>query len=181
MPLAKTQSLQQRVEVQHFYMQLALQLLGELHCSAEGCQFIKKQHPSATELAAKSAGLGFNTYVATYLCKEHRPKKAHQFSAEGRAAREAQAVANGEAPKHRGRPKNPAFEGIPKTAICIVCKKEVAIVAQNILDKSSILGKTVEEFLKEYRCRECGGKITKEQKAAYKKRLKKELKEKKAN
>ena len=148
-----------------------------VHCCEPGCTFEQTQAPSQTEKLAISKNLTIEKYLASWKCKTHRPHKPHQFSKEGVALREAAALAAGTPiERRRGRPANPAFAGIPKTTICIVCKKEVTIVAQNILTKADILGITKEQLIADYHCKSCGGKITKDQKLAYKKRIKNEKK-----
>lgn len=140
-----------------------------LKCSHPGCDFVQKQHPSMTEKMAKAKGIGFNEYVETWKCKIHREKKPHPMSAEGRALRGMRAKA-----------VNPLFANIPKNVICTGCKKPITLVPAQALEKSKILGLTMEEFLKTFKCKSCGGRITKAQKLAYKKRLKKEAKAAKA-
>lgn len=48
---------------------------SELHCSAKGCKFTQKQHPSLTITAAEKKGKTFKEYCATWKCKEHREKR----------------------------------------------------------------------------------------------------------
>jgi len=59
----------------------------------------------------------------------------------------------------RGRKCKPENEGFPKKATCISCKKEIAIVPDNIRGKAKKLGVTVEHLLAHYKCRSCGGVV----------------------
>lgn len=145
----------------------------ELICHHEGCKNVTKQHPGITEKAAKAKGIGFNEYIGSYMCKEHRIKKPHQFSAEGMAERKAKGLP----PGRRGRIPNPVYAGIPHKAKCTgTCGKEITIVASQAIKKANVLGLTMDEFIKTFKCRACGGKITKSQKAEYLKRMKKTAK-----
>ena len=61
----------------------------------------------------------------------------------------------------KGRKANPEFANIPKTATCVICKKSVIISPPNIIGKAKILKITVEELIKGYKCRSCGGRLSK--------------------
>ena len=135
----------------------------ELHCHAEGCSFVKKQHPSATEIAAKAADIGFNAYVATWLCKEHKVKKAHQFSKEGRVARgeiskpkvEKPIPSISEGHKHRGRVADPRWAGMAKELICKGCGAK-KIQHPSITLKAAIGKKLDYEFYVDtWKCKAC--------------------------
>lgn len=143
----------------------------ELHCSEKGCKVVQVQHPSITEKQAAASGKTFTEFVNEWKCREHRAKKAHPLSAEGRALR-------GDKGGHRGRPANPLYANIPKKAICIGCGEEVTLMPQNVLDKCKVLGKTVEELVGSYKCRKCGGRLKKSDIAAMKKRERAEKKKK---
>ena len=121
----------------------------ELKCV---CGFILKQHPSQTDKQATAAGKTFDEFVSSWQCRGCRPKKAHHFSSASTSG------------VRRGRAPNPAFEGIPKETSCKKCGKTVKLVAQNIIDKAKILGLTVDELIATYKCRSCGGKLTKKDK-----------------
>ena len=140
----------------------------ELKCTHIGCDAIQKQHPSMTEKAAEVKGITFSEYVASWKCKIHREKKPHQFSKEEREAR-----------GKKGRPANPEYVDIPKEVNCKGCGKLVKLVPANIIEKAGILKMEVKDLVANYKCRSCGGRLSKAMiKAAEK--TKKEAK-KKAN
>lgn len=59
-----------------------------LTCCIEGCGFFQVQHPSISIKIAGSKGLDLKEYMGNWKCKDHREKKAHPMSKEGRLARE---------------------------------------------------------------------------------------------
>lgn len=113
----------------------------ELVCKK--CGKVQPQHPSMTEKQADAAGKKFTEFVDTWLCIKCRP--------EGDKRR-------------RGRAPNPLFAGIPKTVHCTGCKKEVTVVAAQFLAKAKILKMTVEELVKNFKCRSCGGRLPRQKK-----------------
>lgn len=137
----------------------------ELHCSHEGCSVTKKQHPSMTEKAAEAAGITYTEYVNTWLCKEHKPAKPHHFSKEGREVR-----------GRKGRPANPEHADIPKEINCKGCGKLVKLVPANIIEKAGILKMEVKDLVANYKCRGCGGRLSKAMIKAAKKEAKKKAK-----
>lgn len=127
-----------------------INMVRELHCHHDGCTFVKPQHPSATEKQAKSSGKTYQEFVDTWLCREHRVKKAHYFSTEARENR-------GEGKK--GRAVNPEYIEVPKETTCKGCGKVVQLVPSNIVGKAKVLKITVKELVENYRCRSCGGRL----------------------
>lgn len=115
----------------------------ELKCA---CGKVQPQHASITDAQAKKANKSFEDYVATWQCMVCRPAGAKR-------------VRFGKAPN-----PDPVISSIPKTTICIGCNKPVTLVPQNIIEKAALLKITVEELVKNYKCRSCGGRITKAQK-----------------
>ena len=61
-----------------------------------------------------------------------------------------------------GRPSNPLYAGIPKKITCVVCKKEIAVIPAQIIEKSKILNMEVTELVNNYKCRSCGGRLKKQ-------------------
>ena len=59
----------------------------------------------------------------------------------------------------RGRKCKPENEGFPKKAKCISCGKEVGIIPDHIRGKAKKLKITVDELIKSYHCRSCGGVV----------------------
>ena len=138
-----------------------LGLPKELHCSEAGCTFVKPQHPSATELAAKAAGVGFNEYIQGWKCKLHREHRPHHFS---KAAR----VARGDKPKakklvkvatetnhRRGRVADPRWNGMAKELVCHFpgCKKVQPQHPSLTVKAAKHAGLSFEEFVGSWKCR----------------------------
>jgi len=113
------------------------------------CGKVQKQHASITSLQAQKANKSFDDYVSSWKCRDCRP--------------------DGEK-RGRGRPskKLPVINAsgieIPSKTICQGCKKVVSIVASNIIEKASILGIDPIDLVLNYKCRSCGGRITKKDK-----------------
>jgi len=122
----------------------------ELVCA---CGIKQAQHPSQTYKQATAHGKTYEEYVAGWQCKACRPARSYNFTKETvkgfRKAREN---------------KNPEFDGIPKETSCKVCMKVVKLVPQNIVDKAKILGISVKELIDGYKCRSCGGRLSKKSK-----------------
>jgi hypothetical protein len=59
-----------------------------LTCCVSGCGFFQVQHPSISIKIAESKGVDLKEYMGNWKCKEHREKKVHPMSKEGRLARE---------------------------------------------------------------------------------------------
>jgi hypothetical protein len=59
----------------------------ELTCNHDGCKVKQAQHPSISIKAADGKGITLDEYFSTWKCREHREKKIHHMSKEGRALR----------------------------------------------------------------------------------------------
>lgn len=112
----------------------------ELKCCTEDCEG-KMPYISPTMLVKQSTlkNISIEEYVASWKCSRCEPRKKGRQSGK----------------------VNPDFAGIPHKTNCIICNKEVTIAPQNIIDKSKTLGITTEELVKNYKCRSCGGRISK--------------------
>lgn len=106
--------------------------------------------PASIVQRATQKGMTPEEFIAQYQCQKCNPTKG-QF----------------------GKKKSQKANEFPTETICIGCKLPVKIVKANIEEKAAILGITAMELVKNYKCRKCGGKITKEQKEAAKKRERK--------
>jgi hypothetical protein len=64
----------------------------ELTCNHEGCKVKQAQHPSISIKAAEGKGITLDEYFSTWKCREHREKKIHHMSKEGRALRKQEVI-----------------------------------------------------------------------------------------
>ena len=84
-------------------------------------------------------------YCKSYLCRKCNPNWGSWLKG-----------------KKKGHKTSSKYDDFPKTAICIGCQKEIGIVPQQIENKATKLGITVQELLENYKCRSCGGRLKKE-------------------
>ena len=82
-------------------------------------------------------------YCDDYLCRTCNPDWGSWLKGKGK----------------RGRKCKPENEGFPKKAKCISCGKEVGIIPDHIRGKAKKLKITVDELIKSYHCRSCGGVV----------------------
>lgn len=124
------------------------------HFSKEGREArLAEGKPVKTRQAHQAKEKPIKAVVETNLIQD--PKEAVTISKE---------PVEGFVKGRRGRLPNPAYAMIPKEAICVGCQKSVKLVAQNIIGKAAILKITVDELVKNYKCRSCGGRLTKNSK-----------------
>jgi Rieske Fe-S protein len=64
----------------------------ELTCNHEGCTVKQNQHPSISIKAAEGKGITLDKYFGSWKCKEHREKKVHHMSKEGREIRKQESA-----------------------------------------------------------------------------------------
>jgi hypothetical protein len=67
-------------------------------------------------------------------------------------------------PSKNAKPVTSTGLEIPNKTICQGCKKPIAIVAANIIEKAAILGIDPIDLVLNYNCRSCGGRLTKKDK-----------------
>jgi rubredoxin len=134
-----------------------------LVCHFEGCNKVLVQHPSMTEKQAQAAGVGFNEFCEKWMCKEHRPKKAHYFSKEARENRGEKVnipVKGTNEPKmgtgRRGRQASEKWAGMASELKCNHegCTKIQKQHPSLTMAAAKRHGKTFEEFLNTWKCKE---------------------------
>lgn len=111
---------------------------------------------SALVKRANDKGMTVEAFVGQYKCQICHPTK-------GRKPK-GYVEATGVDSDKTQTPKNK----FPLETTCIVCKSVIKIVKSNIEGKAKILGMTPMELVNNFKCRKCGGKITKAQKEASK-------------
>lgn len=126
----------------------------ELVCA---CGKVQPQHASITAKQAEASGKSFDDYVSGWQCMSCRP------CGDKRKRKNKAPIINSNSINSSESKDSKDSVIIPKEIACISCSKVVKIVASNIIGKAGILGISVEELLKNYRCRKCGGKLKKNQ------------------
>jgi len=112
-------------------------------CSGKGCDKECAINPKNVYEQTGGDAKKIKAYCDGYLCRNCNPEWGSWLKGK----------------RGPGKKANPENEGFPKTAKCKGCDKEVHIVPSNIRDKAKKLKVTVEELLKNYKCRSCGGVI----------------------